>query len=570
MSPGSFFFVVKFNLIKIQIQNPNVFSSDDSTGHTVRSLAAGDSFDKKQRIIDSNIACLEESIRVLKSHRNDLPPISRLPVEILCNIFKLSLTESQPDSWTNFSQVSQHWRTSALGAPELWTSIPLNYPRWAQEMLIRSKMANLTIRFSPPPHKSNPKTFEIVRLCLYEIKRVAEMKFTAIPVSKLKKILRGLPKSAPQLHTLCLRPFYSGTAFSILDDFLCETERLQHVELINCKISWDSRLLTDLTCLRLHDSLKANSSIVQVLHALQRMPALTDLYLVDSIPDDSEGLSTQVVVDLPCLRVLDISSEVGALTAVLRHITFPSSATLNLTCTESQSTQIDFSNFLSVLAMKFLSTLVIRGLSLHVPLTNLTHNHLEHLSTIALISTSQMSQSQLQLVMKWPNSQPHNYLKTLTCAFDAMSLSFLTQLQISTYYIDSRTWVKTFGKLPLLERVCVQKYALPPFLEALVHKTKTAEESEAAYRNVSFPKLRYIHLEGIGFYKTLVDMLLDCLMERYERNAEVQLLRLDDCSDISSVEVERLKKVVVDVIWDGLEPCHDLDDLENCLVSDDE
>ena len=98
MSPGSFFFVVKFNLIKIQIQNPNVFSSDDSTGHTVRSLAAGDSFDKKQRIIDSNIACLEESIRVLKSHRNDLSPISRLPVEILCNIFKLSLTESQPDS----------------------------------------------------------------------------------------------------------------------------------------------------------------------------------------------------------------------------------------------------------------------------------------------------------------------------------------------------------------------------------------------------------------------------------------------------------------------------------------
>jgi hypothetical protein len=47
--------------------------------------------------------------------------------------------------------------------------------------------------------------------------------------------------------------------------------------------------------------------------------------------------------------------------------------------------------------------------------------------------------------------------------------------------------------------------------EALVYKTKAAEESKAAYPNVSFPKLRYIHLEGVGISATdtLVDMLLD-------------------------------------------------------------
>ena len=425
-------------------------------------------------------------------------------------------------------------------------------------MLIRSKKANLTIRTSPSLDTSDPKNIEIVRSCLYEMERVAEIKFTAIPASKLKKILQDLPKSAPQLHTLCLRPFYSDTPFSILDDFLCDTERLQHVDLINCKISWDSRLLTGLTRLTLHDSLEANSSIIQVLHALQRMPALTDLHLGVSIPDDSEGLSTQVVVDLPCLRVLDISDKVGALTAVLRHIIFPtgSSATLSLFCTGSQSTQIDFSNFLSVLAMKFLSTLVIRSLSLNVPYSSYSH-HLEfEIPTTALIPTSRMSQSQLRLVLNWPNSHPRNYVKALTCVIDAMSLSFLTQLQISTSHlniIDSQTWVKTFGKLPLLERVRVQCSALLSFLEALVYNTKAAEESEAAYRNVTFPKLRDIHLVDIHFKFFMVDMLLDCLMERYERNAEVQVLRLNNCYDISSNDVERLKEVVVDVIWDGLE-----------------
>ena len=80
------------------------------------------------------------------------------------------------------------------------------------------------------------------------------------------------------------------------------------------------------------------------------MPALTNLHLKDSIPNDAENLRcSSRVVDLPCLRVLNISSGIGAVTrtAVLpvRHITFPRSAILNLTCKENQSIQIDFSSF---------------------------------------------------------------------------------------------------------------------------------------------------------------------------------------------------------------------------------
>ena len=235
-------------------------------------------------------------------------------------------------------------------------------------MLIRSKMVKLTIRSSdssPSPSLDtwDRKTIEIAKSCLYEMNRVAEIKFTTIPGSKLKEIFWDLPKSAPQLHTLCIS---SLTAFSIHDDFLYDTENLRHVELINCKISWDSRLLTGLTRLTLQDSLKANSSIIQVLQALQRMPALTNLHLIDSIPNDAEGSFTYAVVDLPCLRVLNISSGVGAVTAVLRHITFPRSAILNVTCKGKQSIKINFSSFFFVLATKFLSTLVVQIGRAHV------------------------------------------------------------------------------------------------------------------------------------------------------------------------------------------------------------
>ena len=423
-------------------------------------------------IIDRNIARLEESIRALKSRRNELSPISRLPVEILCNIFKFSLPgpalfESltrRPESWTNFGQVSQHWRSSALSAPGLWTNIPLKYPRWAQEMLIRSKMAKLTIRLgsSPSLETEAPKTIETVRSCLYEMNRVEEIELSGISGWILDEIFQDLPKSAPQLHTLYIRPYYTaGFGFLIHEDFLYDTEHLQRVELINCKISWESRLLTGLTHLTLQDSdsLEGNSSIIQLLHALQRMPALTELHLRGSILDNLEGPSTYVVVDLPCLQVLNISSDVGPLTAVLRHITFPSSATLKLTCKENQSTQVDFSNFFSVLATKFLSTLVIRSLSLRDSdaCDDEIHGLEFYLWTSDCFPSSPYSRPQLLLVLTWPSSQPHNYVRVLTCAFNAMSLSFLTRLQISmSDYIDSQTWVTTFGKLPLLERVCVQ------------------------------------------------------------------------------------------------------------------
>ena len=519
-----------------------------------------------RNIIDRDIARLEEDIRALRSRRNELSPISRIPAEILCYIFSLLSRTRSPGSWSNFSQVSQCWRSSALSAPEIWTKIPLSYPRWVQEMLIRSKMAKLTIRSdlfldgSDLWLRSETKAIETVRSCLYEMNRVEEINLTVFRQAILGKIFRDLPKSAPQLHTLCI-----GGVFSIHEDFLYNTERLQRVELNHCKISWDSRLLTGLTHLTLRDSLEANASIIQVLHALQRMPALTELYLGDSLPDDSGGTSTIPVVDLPYLRMLHISSCVGPLTTILRHITFPLSAILNLTCKE-KTTQFHFSNFLSVLATKFLSSLVIRSLQVSLLDTDGYSLTFRPWTTTFIQDcfpspSSLIPQSQLQLVLTWPKSRRQNQWKVLTSAFDAMRLSFLTQLQLSNLScIDSQTWVKTFGQLPLLERVHLKSSAPNSLLEALVYKTKAAEESKTAYRSVSFPKLRNIHLEGTYFDAknprlTIISIeeLLDYLMERCKRKAEIQVLRLENCYYISSDDVERLEEIVVDVIWDGVE-----------------
>ena len=63
--------------------------------------------------------------------------------------------------------------------------------------------------------------------------------------------------------------------------------------------------------------------------------------------------------------------------------------------------------------------------------------------------------------------------------------------------------------------------ALDLFIEALVYKTKAAETLETAYRNISFPNLYYINLENTYFFAERLERLLDCLMERCKRKAEV-------------------------------------------------
>ena len=128
----------------------------------------------------------------VRSRKNELSSISRLPAKILCNIFFLSMFGSQAP-WTNFSQ-SHHWRSSALSAPELWTCIPLSYRRWAKEMLIRSKVAKLTIRCGYS--ESLGLKIETFGSCFYEMKRIEEIDIVITPELILQGIFRDSPSTS--------------------------------------------------------------------------------------------------------------------------------------------------------------------------------------------------------------------------------------------------------------------------------------------------------------------------------------------------------------------------------------
>ncbi|KAF9522308.1 hypothetical protein CPB83DRAFT_864650 [Crepidotus variabilis] len=73
---------------------------------------------------------IDEKIRQLEAERNSLSPVSKLPVELLGDVFAHALALNRyhygcsgPAMSFNFSYVSQQWRNIALSIPHLWAPL---------------------------------------------------------------------------------------------------------------------------------------------------------------------------------------------------------------------------------------------------------------------------------------------------------------------------------------------------------------------------------------------------------------------------------------------------------------
>jgi len=161
---------------------------------------------------DQDIAKHQEAILQLKSYRNTLLPISQLPPEILSRIFLLvrgydPYETRSSISWIDLSRVSRHWRSIALNCLTLWTFLPLQYTLWTQEMLRRSKNANLTVHATFSVRTHPPKVSAIV-LALSHMARIKTMTLSNLDPDVATEIFSQLPRSAPQLEFLYISSDY--------------------------------------------------------------------------------------------------------------------------------------------------------------------------------------------------------------------------------------------------------------------------------------------------------------------------------------------------------------------------
>lgn len=139
-------------------------------------------------------------------------PVSRLPDEILCEIFVLTRLAQESSShpwkrpekwditWIRLSHVSRRWRTAALNEPNLWTNPPLWNPTWTQIMLRRSKMATLPEILLDPLNMKE----DVVASVLQHVARISDLTIRRTSIGNLERILAILPSAAPALKKLSI------------------------------------------------------------------------------------------------------------------------------------------------------------------------------------------------------------------------------------------------------------------------------------------------------------------------------------------------------------------------------
>ncbi|KAJ7180688.1 hypothetical protein C8R46DRAFT_1070260 [Mycena filopes] len=529
-----------------------------------------------QRQIDNEIQHFQNSIRGLQSQRNALSAVGRLPAEMLSRIF-LFCSRQVPHSLSWIKEVShicRHWRAVALGCPNLWCSITFSRPKWAAEMLKRSKMAPLRIRVNAD--YLTPKVIEAVHSSLGQISRTEELDVAGGSV--IQEIL-NLTDPAPYLHSLSLSLLShwqtSPERVVLPADFLNgEAPRLRKIELTGFSIPWDSPLMSNLVNLKVMNpgAPPPPSSMNELVEALGRMPLLETLELENVLPTLAEDITTicvpSVRAQLPCLKRIVLVSYVSVLQVAdtLNHLSYPSTTSMKISCRASSGSCGGFTSLIPTLSN------LQRGVKSHHSLR--VHFDVTRLNITLFQPDSQPRSHFLELELNWNEHRRDLSLLPFICK--ALPLQRLRSLYIVSGDIDARTWLGSFADLPCLrdirfhgeatefitvlrEDVFLDGTKQAPQIPAVkpVGHGRRASLRKPREENVSgglfFPALRYLTLEDADFSPPVLDMLKSALMERCERKQNLWSLTLQECIMLTSDNVRELEEIVPDVIWDEVE-----------------
>ncbi|KAG5723409.1 hypothetical protein E4T56_gene13779 [Termitomyces sp. T112] len=553
--------------------------------------------DKARCLIDQELQRLEDTIRALRSHRNVLAPISQLPPEMLSKIFAYRVAEcadsTNPLEWIRVTHVSRHWRAVALDCPSLWGNLIFTRPRWSKEMLKRSKMASLFVKADLSCF--TPRIFDAVRLALLHASRIQNLQLRAGSANIERLLTSGPSFQIPMIRSLSLSVprslrFGADEDFTLPDTVLTEeTPYLRRLELHRVIINWDSQLLKGLTHLTIHDvTTSARPTTDQLMNALERMPVLEVLDIQDALPQPPDGPSSpDRIVDLPQLALLSITSTVPECVNLVSCITIPASARIHLSCSGTETTGGDFSGVMRVISNPRGAAYrqekdgpperkVIRVLHIQheVPISLVVQGWTDALATDEAVPRVNAPDIQLHFSWHYPSQTTVESITASVCK--AIPIARLRSLRMA--YVDgfsTKMWMSTFGLLHKLHSMHVAGQSAHALVAALHEEIQietstspsaTPEGMKGIRRPglcrkrsaVYFPQLKSLTMEDVSFVDgdtsatTTLSDLQNCLVERSERKAEIQELRLQECSHLLEEDVKALRYFVPSVDWDEI------------------
>ncbi|KAI9507187.1 hypothetical protein F5148DRAFT_1149923 [Russula earlei] len=246
--------------------------------------------------LDQQLAEAEALVMGLRQRKNERALISRLPVEILIEIFSYHSASDRhphvrfrtPPPWLAVTHVCQRWRDAAVSCPFLWVDIISTNFRWTEEMLKRSRDAPIHITVDDGGSAQKPCELRTARLMFSKIHRAQSLVMTCA-----QTILSCMPilfdaEAAPLLQELIITNFHPTNTLDLVARplFSGKTPSLQLLSLYRCRVMWSSPLLQrDLVYLSIsHIPHDHRPSLHQVLEVLERLTRLECLQLDEALP----------------------------------------------------------------------------------------------------------------------------------------------------------------------------------------------------------------------------------------------------------------------------------------------
>ncbi|TFK71932.1 hypothetical protein BDN72DRAFT_957660 [Pluteus cervinus] len=236
--------------------------------------------DAAYRKLDEEIASLQSRLCSLRTLRNALSPICKIPTELLSKIFthtqepdRSSLYDGV-DLATRFviTWVCRHWRDIALTSANLWTVISsqkMNPPLFLdvfEELLTRSRNMGLSICLSRP-------TIPALKVCMSHMSRIQHLRLEdSLVASEADELLNqpALLLTSLELHNMALR-----SAFKFSEVF----PNLEHLVIESTPFITPSPLITPvLTTLRIVNPI-LSVGVDYILGLLPSFQRLTELVL---------------------------------------------------------------------------------------------------------------------------------------------------------------------------------------------------------------------------------------------------------------------------------------------------
>jgi hypothetical protein len=298
------------------------------------------------------VSSILEYQRRLRTRRNELAPISRLPNELLLVVFhfcvpRLRSTDLEFSSgleWhhvLSFSRVCNAWRTIALSASSLWTEPLFDRPRLAMETL--SWARNYPMRIMWNMQTSN-KTARLDSIAALDnaLEHIAHIEFLGLsaPPKHLSRILWGNRNEAPMLEHL--RILNASTEPVVFGDMFVEgVPALRVLELRGCRVRKEnaSHIFVHLTSLTLRHCV---IDLDDVIDALRDSPRLVTLVLENSAEFDNDPYTRFAEVSLPNLQCFEIiDREPKVVVKLLACMRLPSLVSIDVDLIHDDDESID-------------------------------------------------------------------------------------------------------------------------------------------------------------------------------------------------------------------------------------